>query len=301
MSGFAVVAITAAQNARVAVARAGGSALRHARTGVVPVVVGIEVPDGIGMEMRRWLSLQSEVIGSHSPSVRPLQELWLMAGLPKAVAVIVLIISHIEVMPSSVMFRYNHHPHRCTLSAAPGWMSEFAVVAITAGQNARIAVARAGRSALHHARAGVVPVVVGIEVPDGIGMEMRRWLSSQSEVIGHITPSCGPLQELWLMAGLPKVRRRRCPDNKSHRSDAVICHVPLQSSSTPLHTLRSAGMDVRLCRRCNHRRPECPNSGSPRRGKRIASCPNRCSSRRCRHRGTRWYWDGDASLAVVTV
>jgi hypothetical protein len=172
MSEFAVVAITAGQNARIAVARAGRSALRHARTGVVPVVVSIEVPDGIGMEMRRWLSSQSEVIGHISRRRAPLQELRLMAGLPKAVAVIVLIISHIEVMPSSVMFRYNHHPHRCTLSAAPGWMSKFAVVAITAAQNARIAVARAGGSALRHARTGVVSIVVSIEVPDGIGMEI---------------------------------------------------------------------------------------------------------------------------------
>jgi hypothetical protein len=100
---FAVVAITAAQNSRIAVARAGGCALRHARTGVVPVVVGIEVPDGIGMEMRRWLSSQSEVVGHIARRRAPLQELWLMAGLPKAVAVIVLIISHIEVMPSSVI------------------------------------------------------------------------------------------------------------------------------------------------------------------------------------------------------
>ena len=60
------------------------------------------------------------------------------------------------------------------------------VVAVTAAQQSRVAVARAGRCALRHTRAGGIPVSIGIQIPD------RVWIQSAVavvavQIVSHIT------------------------------------------------------------------------------------------------------------------
>ncbi len=180
--GVAAVAIATAQKPRVAVARAGRGALRHTSAGVVVIVVGIQIPDRVGIQIVVGI-VAVGVVGDVAGGCAIAGAL-ANGRIAESVTVAVLIISNkgdaVVSRAVAVIVYAVAHLRRA------GFDGGVAVVAIAAAQQSRVAVACAGRGALCHTGSGVVIIVVGIQVPDGIGVDGVVGIVAVG-VVDHIT------------------------------------------------------------------------------------------------------------------